>query len=100
MYNFSLRKLWRYLLHSMVKAEMHFAFISHSAPVNSEMYSLGPYSGNTISERENSLKLCMFQLSLIRRYDHKTQSSLLANYYKVSEKILLAVFFFFFCKRK
>lgn len=82
----------------MVKAEMHFAFISHSAPVNSEMCILGTYSGNTISERENSPKLCIFQLSLIRRYEHKPQSFLLANYYRVSAEILLALFFIFFVK--
>lgn len=51
MYHFSRRKLWRYLLQSMVKAEMHFAFISRSASVNSEMCILGPYSVNHHQEK-------------------------------------------------
>lgn len=31
---------------AMVKAEKHFAFISHSAPVNSGTYTLGSHSEN------------------------------------------------------
>lgn len=60
-------------MQSMVKAEIRFAFISHIAPVNSEMYILGLYSRSTINKTKNSLKLCIFQLSLMRRYKHKPQ---------------------------
>lgn len=57
------------------------------------MCILGSYSGNTISDRENNLKLCISQSSSIRRCKHKPKSFLFANYNRVSEEAILALLF-------